>query len=83
MLMLKRRLQVLVEESQYERLEREARQRRVSVAVVVRDAIERALDGDPGARREAGERLLAAEAMPVPDVAELRAELDDVRGRRG
>jgi hypothetical protein len=83
MLMLNRRLQVLVEESQYDRLEREARQRRVSVAVVVREAIARVLDDDPSSRREAGERLLAAEPMPVPDVAELHAELEAVRGRRG
>ena len=35
-------------------------------------------------RQEAVERILAAPDMPVPaDVSELRAELDELRGRRG
>ena len=34
-------------------------------------------------RRRAGRRILEAPAMPVPDVGDLRVELDEVRGRRG
>jgi hypothetical protein len=83
MLMLNRRLQILVDEDRYRALERTARERRVSVATVVRDAIDRDLAGPSMRRWEAGRRFLAAEPMPVGSVEELRAELDELRGRHG
>ncbi len=83
MLMLTRRLQILVDEERYARLERAAAERHVSVATVVRDAIDRDLSG-PGRRRsEAGRRLLEAEPMAVGTPADLARELDELRGRRG
>jgi hypothetical protein len=84
MSMLSRRLQILVDEQQYRRVERAARRRKVSVSTVVRDALERELMAeDDVLRREAGRRILAAPEMEVPDVDELLAELEALRGRRG
>ena len=80
--MFDRRLQVLVDESRLRRLSAAAEERGVSVAVVVREAIDRMLPADGEAKALAGARILAAERMPVPDVDELRRELDDLRGRR-
>lgn len=83
MLMLTRRLQILVDDERYQALERAARDRRVSVATVVRDAIDRDLAG-PGLRRaEAGRRLLDAAPMDVGPVDDLLGELEALRGRRG
>lgn len=83
MLMLSRRLQVLIDDERFERLEREAARRRVAVAVLVRDAIDATFPATTPARAAAGARVLAAEPMPVPDPEVLRAELDELRGRRG
>lgn len=82
MSMLNRRLQVLLDEERYQRLERAARRRRVSVATVVRDAIDRDLGSPALARRDAGQRFLAAPPMDVGSVGELLRELDALRGRR-
>lgn len=54
----------------------------MSVATVVREAIDAALPATSAERRQAGLRILGAEPMPVPDVAGLREELSDLRGRR-
>lgn len=77
-----RRLQVLIEEEQWARLVAAAEERRVSVGALVRDAIDLAVPGGRDARRAAATAVLEAEPMPVPDVAALRDELDEVRGRR-
>jgi hypothetical protein len=82
MSMLTRRLQVLLDENRYRRLEAAARRRRVSVATVVREAIDRDLGPTAQDRRAAGRRLLAAPPMDVGDVGDLLAELDELRGRR-
>lgn len=82
MLMKDRRLQVLVERAQYRALESAAADRGVSIASLVREAIGQYLATDPQARRTAGERLLHADPMPVGSPLELRAELDELRGRR-
>lgn len=83
MLMLKsRRLQILVDEDQYRRLEAVAVQRKVSVAVVVREALDEKLPSGPAARRKALDEILAAPPMRVGSPDELRQELDALRGRR-
>lgn len=82
MLMLERRLQVLIDDERHARLTEAARERGVSVGTVVREAIDRGLGPAAGRREAAGRRLLGAPDMEVPDVAELRAELDGLRGRR-
>jgi hypothetical protein len=81
--MLTRRLQILIDDERLQRLEREAARRRVSVAVVVRDAIDAAYPLDLSARRAAGDRILGAEPMIVPDPDVLRDELAELRGRHG
>jgi hypothetical protein len=83
MSMLNERLQVLIAREQRERLEREAARRGASVAALVREAIDLTFPPTLSRRRDAADVLLAADPMPVPDPAELRDELDELRGRRG
>lgn len=77
-----RRLQVLIEDEQWSRLEAAAAERGASVGAVVREAIDAAVPGGRDERQEAGRSILAAERMPVPHPAALRDELDGLRGRR-
>jgi hypothetical protein len=80
---LTRRLQILLDEARYQRLAAEAAARGVSVAQVIRDAIDRGVGNSPVDRAAALRRILAAEPMPVPDdPANLRAELEQIRGER-
>ncbi len=83
MLMLTRRLQVLVDDERYVRLERLAHAQRVSVATLVREAIDAAYPASSPARRRAAQHILSAEPMDVPDIDDLRDELDQLRGSRG
>jgi predicted DNA-binding protein len=79
-----RRLQILLDEERHDRLVAVARARGVSVATVVREAIDRGLPAPDDRRRAAAARLLdEAAGMPVPGVDALRAELDQVRARHG
>ena len=81
--MLTHRLQVLLDDERHERLLAVASARGVSVATVVREAIDRGLAAPDGRRRSAANRLLDAADMPVPaDPRELREELEQLRGRR-
>lgn len=80
---LDRRLQVLIDDDRHSRLLQIAEDRGVSVATVVREAIDRGLPDLADRRRKAGRRLLTSEDMPVPEPEELRDELDQLRGRRG
>jgi len=82
MSMLEHRLQILIDEERHRRISAAARERGVSVAAVVRDAIDRGLASPATRRRSAGQRLLEAPDMPVPEPAELHDELDELRARR-
>jgi hypothetical protein len=82
MSMLSRRLQVLIDEDRWSRLEREAGRRGVSVGTVVREAIDERFPGDGDERRTALQAVLDAEPMVVPDPAALREELEAIRARR-
>jgi len=83
MSMLNERLQVMIDKDRRERLERRAKDRGTSVATLVREAIDLAYPSDDERRRAAGDAILAAEPMEVPDsIEELRAELDEARSRR-
>jgi hypothetical protein len=81
MSMLSRRLQVLIDDERHRRLEAEAARRGVSVAVLVREALDAAYPGTAEERRAAADRILDAEPMAVPDVPALREELSALRGR--
>lgn len=76
---LTHRLQLLLEESQYERLATRARHEGRSVGALVREAIDRAWTEPDAVRRTAIDAILGAERMDVPDVDELRRELDAAR----
>ena len=79
---LEHRLQILLDDERHRRITAVARERGVSVATVVREAIDRGVVDGASERRAAGRRLLDAPDMPVPEVAELLGELDELRGRR-
>jgi uncharacterized membrane protein len=79
LIMLERRLQILIDDERYQRLASAARARKTSVATVVREAIDAALPVDLERKRAALEEVLAAELVPLPDVDELKAELDEIR----
>lgn len=79
MCMLTHRLQILLDDERYERVQALARQRGTSVATVIREAIDRGLPAAQRRRSAAARRILAAEPMEVGD---LLTELDELRGRR-
>jgi hypothetical protein len=79
---LDRRLQLLLDEERYRRVAELAGQRGTSVAAVIREAIDRGLPSPDRRRRAAARHLLDAEPAQAPDVPDLLAELDELRGRR-
>ena len=79
---LDHRLQILLDEERHSRITAAARERGVSVATVVREAIDRGLARSAGRRQAAGRRLLEAPDMPVPEPSELKGELEALRSRR-
>lgn len=83
MSMFGHRLQILLDDDRHRRITAAARERGVSVATIVREAIDRGLASGEGRRQAAGTAVLAADPVDVPGIAELLAELDDLRARRG
>ncbi|WP_219415846.1 ribbon-helix-helix protein, CopG family [Pseudonocardia nigra] len=81
--MLDRRLQILLDEQRYQRVAALAAARGISVGAVVREAIDRGLTATPNRRATAARRLLDAAPMPASAPEDLRAELEELRGRRG
>ena len=82
MCMLEHRLQILLDEERHQRITKAARARGVSVATIVREAIDRGLPSSDRQRRAAGDAILSADPMAVPDVPALLTELGDLRGER-
>jgi hypothetical protein len=80
---LEHRLQILLDDERHRRITSAARERGVSVATVVREAIDRGVASPGDRRKSAGRRLLDAPDMPVPDPRALKEELDALRARRG
>jgi hypothetical protein len=80
---MERRLQILLDEERHRRITALARERGVSVATVVREAIDRGIASPADRRKSAGKRLLDAPDMPVPEPQELKEELEALRARRG
>jgi hypothetical protein len=78
---LEHRLQVLIDDERHRRINSVARERGVSVATVVREAIDRGIPDPAGHRRAAARRLLEAPDMPAPEPPELKDELDALRAR--
>lgn len=80
--MLSERLQILIDEERLARLKAAARDRGVSVAQLIREAVDQAVPVQSPARIQALARILEAEPMQVPGREELRRELDAVRAGR-
>lgn len=81
MCMLDRRLQILLDDARYRRLAARARERNMSVAAVIREAIDLAIPADLAKKQAAWRRIAKAEPMAVPDdPRELKAELEELRG---
>ena len=79
MCMYERRLQILLDDDRYRRVSSAAQARGSSVASVIRDAIDLALPAGLERKAASAAALLAAPPAPVPDLPELRAELDEIR----
>ena len=77
---LERRVHLLLDEPRYLKVTGEAGRRHVSVASVIREAIDHLPEG-ADRRRAAVAEILAAEPMKLPpDPRELRRELDVAHG---
>ena len=81
---MEHRLQILLDDVRHRRVTDIARERGVSVATVIREAIDRGVVDLSSARRHsAAQRVLNAPDMPVPEVAVLRRELDELHDPDG
>ena len=79
---LEHRLQILLDDERHRRITSLARERGVSVATIVREAIDRGLSNPGDSRKSAGRRLLDAPDMVVPGQKALKEELEALRARR-
>lgn len=76
-----RRLQILLDQERYERVSALARSRGVSVAAVIREAIDRGLGAPADVQLAALDVIFSAPPHGVPDdPSELVAELHEMRG---
>lgn len=73
-----RRLQVLLDEARYARLEQQAARRGASIATLVREAIDAAFPDDGPDRSEAARRLLDAAPIQVSDWRLVKGEIDEM-----
>lgn len=79
---LNRRLQVLVDDDRYARLERQARAQRTSVATIVRQALDLVYPATGDEQRwRAVDRILDAEPIDVGDWDELSDEIESAMER--
>lgn len=76
---LTHRLQLLLDEEQYQRLLSRSEAEGRSMGSLVREAIDLIWVDDDHRKRAAADVLLTAPAMPVPEPADLRRELDEAR----
>jgi len=77
-----KRLQILLDDARYERVSALARSKGISVAAVIREAIDRGLGQSADIRASALETILNAPPDAVPaDPADLVSELHEMRGQ--
>lgn len=74
------RTQISLTEDQMRRLRAEARRRRVPIAEVVREAVDRAVPRDPGDRVARFERALAAAGRFHSGTGDVSARHDEIAG---
>jgi hypothetical protein len=79
--MMTHRLQILLDEERYRRVSATAKQRKTSVAAVIREAIDRGVPAAQRGRSSAASVILQAEPMGASDPRDLVIELDELRGR--
>lgn len=72
-----RRLQVLVDEERWERLELQAKRRGTSVALLVREAIDVAFGTPEPTAADAAERFLARPARDIGDWAAAKLDIEE------
>jgi hypothetical protein len=77
--MLDRRVQIRLDERRYRRLQSEARERKSSMAAVIRDAIDEVYPAGTSRRTAAARSVLGSTPMPVPSVEELREERESAQ----
>lgn len=76
-----RRLQVLVDQERWSRLERRAKQRGASVATLVREAIDLAFPKEESTAREAAQRFLSRPARDLGDWQTAKKQIERGLGR--
>lgn len=74
------RTQISLTEDQMRRLREEAHRRKVPIAEVVRDAVDRVVPMDPGARRARLDRLLATAGQFHSGTGDIAARHDEIAG---
>lgn len=74
------RTQISLTEDQMRRLRAEARRRRVSIARIVREAVDRAVPADRLDRKAAYERLLASSGRFHSGTGDLSKRHDEIAG---
>lgn len=79
---LTHRLQLLLDDAQYERLAHRSSVEGRSIGALVRDAIDASWVEVDVRRRAAADVVLSADPMPVPEPEDLRRELDEMRAGR-
>lgn len=72
----------MLDEVRYRRVVGHAKRRGVSVAAVVRQALDGFFGEDDDSRAAAARTILAAEKMPLPDPGSLKEEIRQTRDRR-
>ncbi|CAN5661063.1 hypothetical protein BH24ACT15_BH24ACT15_21540 [soil metagenome] len=80
---LTRRLQVLLEEDRFARLDHIAKQRRTTVAALVRDALDRVYSSDTLPPDVAADRFLAREPLDLGEWDQAKRDIEDslLRGK--
>lgn len=80
---LTRRMQILLDDERYERLQRQARRNGKSIGGLIREAIDRAYPQVPESRKRAVEAILNAEPGPaIDDWSKFKREmLDEMWGK--
>jgi hypothetical protein len=74
------RTQVSLTDEQMRRLRAEARRRRMPIAAIVREAVDRAVPADPGERRAQFQRALSAVGRFDSGSGDVAARHDEIAG---
>ena len=76
------RLQILLDEEQYDRLTQRAKAQGRSVGALIREAVDHMWTGTDIRKAALLDAILADAPMPVPEPADLALELDEIHGSR-